>query len=157
MVTSLPLMRYFFLLSILFPMLSVKPEVIIPERLTWERLRDVQFKKKFYAEEGVILLHPTFGPTVQALNGKKVTISGYVIPIDLESGLYVVSQFPMAQCFFCGAAGPESIVALKFKKLPRRFKTDERCAFSGTLRLNADTIYELNYILEGAELLPESR
>lgn len=50
-------------------------------------------------------------------------------------------------------------MSLKFKKLPRQFRTDERRTFSGTLRLNrtgepADNIYELNYILDGAELLP---
>lgn len=127
---------------------------IVPEPLTWERLRDVQFKKKWYPEEGVVMLYPKFGPTVKALNGKAIRITGYVLPIDLESGLYVVSEYPMAACFFCGAAGPESIMALKFRKLPRQFRTDERRTFSGTLRLNADTIYELNYILDGAELLP---
>ncbi len=125
---------------------------IVSEPLTWERLRDVTFKKRWYPEESIVMLSPRFGPTVKVLNGKTVTITGYVIPLDLERGLYVVSEYPMAQCFFCGAAGPESIIALKFKKLPRRFKTDERRTFSGTLRLNADNIYELNYILDGAEL-----
>ncbi|WP_080054220.1 DUF3299 domain-containing protein [Spirosoma aerolatum] len=123
-----------------------------PPVIRWEQLRDVQFKKKWYPEESVVMLYPKFGPTVKALNGKAISITGYVIPIDLESGLYVVSEFPMAACFFCGAAGPESIMTLKFKRLPRKFRTDERRTFSGTLRLNADNIYELNYILDGAEL-----
>jgi len=137
-------------------LLTVPALAFVPEPLTWERLRDVQFKKRWYPEESVVMLAPKFGPSVKALNGKAITITGYVIPIDLESGLYVVSEFPMAACFFCGAAGPESIMALKFKRLPRRFKTDERRSFSGTLRLNADNIYELNYILDGAELLPNN-
>jgi len=131
-----------------------------PERLTWARLHDVQFKKKWYPQENLVALYPTFGPGVKALNGKAIAIQGYVIPIDLESGLYVVSEFPMAACFFCGAAGAESLIMLKFKRLPRQFRTDERRSFSGTLRLNrtggpTDNIYELNYILEGAELLPD--
>lgn len=96
---------------------------------------------------------PRFGPTVKALNGKAISITGYVIPVDLESGTYVISEFPMAACFFCGGAGAESIMQLKFKRAPRRLKTDERRTFSGTLRLNADNVYELNYILDGAELL----
>ncbi|GAB4044298.1 DUF3299 domain-containing protein [Spirosoma litoris] len=127
-----------------------------PQAISWEQLRDVQFKKKWYPQEGVVLLYPKFGPSVKALSGKVISVTGYVIPIDLESGIYVVSRFPMAACFFCGAAGPESIVALKFKRLPRKFRTDERQTFSGTLRLNADNIYELNYVLDGAELLSES-
>ncbi|MBN8824335.1 MULTISPECIES: DUF3299 domain-containing protein [unclassified Spirosoma] len=124
----------------------------IPETVSWEQLRDVQFKKKWYPEEGVVMLYPHFGNSVKALSGKSIRIAGYVLPIDLERGIYVVSRFPMAACFFCGAAGPESIIALKFKRLPYKFKTDERRTFSGTLRLNADNIYELNYILEDAEL-----
>lgn len=123
-----------------------------PTALDWEQLRDVQFKKKWYPEEGVLMLYPHFGNSVKALAGKPIRISGYVLPIDLERGMYVVSRFPMAACFFCGAAGPESIIALKFKRLPYKFKTDERRTFSGTLRLNADNLYELNYILENAEL-----
>lgn len=127
---------------------------VVPEAISWEQLRDVQFKKKWYPQEGVIMLYPRFGPTVKVMAGRLISITGYVIPIDLESGQYVVSRNPVATCFFCGAAGPESIIALKFKRLPRKFKTDERQTFSGSLRLNADNIYELNYILENAELLP---
>lgn len=146
--------RVLILLILLVPTLLAFGPSGGPELLTWNRLKDVQFKKKWCAEEGVVMLYPRFGPTVKSLQGKFITISGYVIPIDLESGLYVVSKFPVAACFFCGGAGPESIMMLKFKQLTRRFKTDERRSFSGTLRLNAENIYELNYILEGADLLP---
>lgn len=127
----------------------------VPEAITWDRLRDVQFRKKWYPQEGVVMLYPRFGPTTKALDGKAITITGYVIPIDLENGLYVVSRYPMASCFFCGAAGPESVMSLKFRKQPRRFRTDERRSFSGVLRLNADNIYEMNYILDGAELMSD--
>ena len=41
---------------------------------------------------------------------------------------------------------------LRLRKDGRRFKTDEYHTFSGILRLNSDNIYELNYILENAEL-----
>ncbi|WP_138991693.1 DUF3299 domain-containing protein [Larkinella sp. C7] len=122
-----------------------------PQPVSWERLQDVKFKKKWYPEENVIMLYPNFGPSVKVLDGKTVAITGYVIPLDVDHSAYVVSRFPMAQCFFCGAAGPESIVMLKFKSPVRRFKTDERRTFRGTFRLNADNIYELNYILEKAE------
>jgi hypothetical protein len=125
----------------------------LPQTLTWEQLRDVKFKKKWYPEEGLVLLYPRFGPTVKALQGQAVSVTGYVIPVDLELGTYVVSRYPMAACFFCGGAGPESVIMLKFRKQPRRFKTDERLTFTGTLRLNADNIYEMNYILEGARLV----
>ena len=126
-----------------------------PVKLTWEALRDVTFKKKWYAEESVYRLYPTCGPSVQKLNGKPVELTGYVLPVDLESNLDVLSAFPYSACFFCGGAGPESVVSLKFKKSGLKFKTDERRTFRGTLKLNADNIYELNYIIADAEMMDQ--
>ena len=123
-----------------------------PVKITWESLRDVVFKKKWYPEESVYMLYPTFGPAINKLNGKEVLLTGYVLPIDMEANLYALSAFPFSACFFCGGAGPESVVSLKFKKNGRKYKTDERHTFRGTMRLNADNIYELNYILENVEI-----
>ena len=53
-----------------------------PVKLTWETLRDVTFKKKWYPEESVYMLSPTFGPSVQKLKGKEVSITGYILPIQ---------------------------------------------------------------------------
>ncbi len=126
-----------------------------PVKLSWETLRDVTFKKKWYAEESVYMLYPTFGQNIQKLNGKPVELTGYVLPVDLESNIYVLSAFPYSACFFCGGAGPESVVSLKFKKSDKKFKTDERRTFRGTLKLNADNIYELNYIIADAEMIAQ--
>jgi hypothetical protein len=135
------------------PIVPTKAE---PVKLSWEMLRDVTFKKKWYAEESVYMLYPTFGPSVQKMSGKTVELTGYVLPVDLEANVYVLSAFPYSACFFCGGAGPESVVALKFKKNGRKFKTDERRTFRGTLKLNADNIYELNYIIADAEMTDAS-
>ena len=136
----------------------VKPTALVaaePVKLSWEVLRDVTFKKKWYAEESVYMLYPTFGQSIQKLNGKTVDLTGYILPVDLESNTYVLSAFPYSACFFCGGAGPESVVSLKFKKTDKKFKTDERRTFRGTLKLNADNIYELNYILADAEMIAQ--
>ncbi|WP_128543853.1 DUF3299 domain-containing protein [Larkinella soli] len=135
---------------------SGNPSVVAePVKLSWETLRDVTFKKKWYPEESVYMLYPTFGPSIQKLNGKSVELTGYVLPVDIESNSYVLSAFPYSACFFCGGAGPESVVSLKFKKTGRKFKTDERRTFTGTLKLNADNIYELNYIIADAEMIEQ--
>ncbi len=133
---------------------SVKPvSVAEPVKLSWETLRDVTFKKKWYAAESIYMLYPTFGPGIQKLNGKVVELTGYVLPVDLEENTYVLSAFPFSACFFCGGAGPESVAALKFKKNSKKFKTDERRTFRGILKLNADNIYEMNYILADTEMV----
>ena len=123
-----------------------------PVKLTWETLRDVTFKKKWYAEESIYMLSPTFGPSVQKLKNQQVSITGYILPVDLDANLYVLSAFPFSACFFCGGAGPETVMTLNFKKNSRKFKTDERLTFVGTLKLNTDDIYQMNYILDGATI-----
>lgn len=153
-------MRSFRLLIILAITLSLSAFTIdskkntnaAPVKVTWETLRDVTFKKKWYAAESIYMLHPTFGPSVQKLKNQQVTITGYILPVDLDANLYVLSAFPFSACFFCGGAGPETVMTLNFKKNGRKFKTDERLTLTGTLKLNADDIYQMNYILDGAEI-----
>lgn len=120
------------------------------QKITWNDLKDVHFKKKFNIDLAMFYLYPNFGPKVTMLNGRTVEIKGYTIPIDSE-GNFVVSQNPNSMCYFCGKSGPESMIQLKFSGKHQRYKTDEIKTFKGTLRLNATNVQELNYILEEAE------
>ncbi|MCU0469228.1 MAG: DUF3299 domain-containing protein [Arcicella sp.] len=123
----------------------------LPQVISWKDLKDVRFRKKLNPEVGMVFLYPEFGLKVKTLSGKELIIKGYTIPINTE-GTYVISQYPMSQCFFCGGAGPESMIELRLKK-NKRFKTDEIHTFKGKLRLNPDNIEELNYVFEEAELV----
>ncbi|RFS14348.1 DUF3299 domain-containing protein [Emticicia sp. C21] len=125
---------------------------ISPQKITWKDLQDVRFRKKFNKQENMIFLYPLFGEKVKALEGKEVEIRGYMIPVNPNENIYVLSANPMAACFFCGGSGPESIIQLKLKN-PKRLVTDEIWTVRGTLRLNADNIDELNYILQSTELI----
>ena len=81
--------------------------------------------------------------------------SGFVIPLEetADKTFVILSAFPYSQCFFCGQAGPESVIdILAESKLPR-LSVDEKLTFRGRLRLNEDDLRYLNYILEEAELM----
>ncbi|MGC6532482.1 MAG: hypothetical protein ACON34_05715 [Flavobacteriales bacterium] len=121
------------------------------EELTWKQLTDVEFKDVYVEELDAYYWKPTFGENVKALAGREVYITGYIIPVDYDENFYVLSRYPFANCFFCGGAGPESVVDLRFKNENRMYETDERLTFRGKLALNADDVYQMNYILEGAE------
>ena len=121
------------------------------EELTWKQLTDVEFKDVYVEELDAYYWKPTFGANVKALAGREVYITGYIIPVDYDENFYVLSRYPFANCFFCGGAGPESVVDLRFKDENRMYETDERLTFRGKLALNADDVYQMNYILEGAE------
>ncbi|WP_200942790.1 hypothetical protein [Dyadobacter sp. Leaf189] len=59
----------------------------------------------------------------------------------------------MASCFFCGGAGPESIIELQFKNKKQKFKTDAVKFVKGKLLLNPTDVEHLNYILTEAEVV----
>jgi len=127
------------------------PSLLTPTLVSWKTLSDVKFEKKWDDQEGMYVLYPSFGNSVKNLEGKEIRISGYVIPVDYNENFYVLSAFPYSSCFFCGGAGPESVMSLKFKNKSERFKTDTRIEVTGTLELNSSDIYEMNYILRDAE------
>jgi len=119
--------------------------------LTWKDLTDVEFKDVYVDELDAYYWKPLFGPLVKDLEGGKFYITGYVIPVDIDEDFYVLSRYPFANCFFCGGAGPETVIDLQFEgHSPREYATDERLSFAGELKLNADDVYQMNYILVGA-------
>lgn len=124
-----------------------------PIHINWKRLTDVRFTRKLNKELSLYFLYPTFGPSVNALQGKEISIRGYMIPVDENDNIYVISAKPMAACFFCGGAGPESIIELQFRKKKQRFRTDEVLTVRGKLALNANDVDHLNYILKDAEVI----
>jgi hypothetical protein len=65
----------------------------------------------------------------------------------------VLSAFPFSACFFCGNAGPESVMAIYFEDQgQRKFTTDERVTLEGTLKLNDTDVDELVYVLNNARV-----
>lgn len=153
------LLGLFLLLSIHVPLHSAfKPataNAIQDEKdalkLTWKMLEDIKYEERWNEEIESYFFYPIFNKRLLALQAKQVYITGYMIPIDVEANFYVLSAFPFANCFFCGAAGPESVITIKFKGNTGKYHTDDRVTISGKLRLNEDDINELNYILDDAE------
>lgn len=120
------------------------------KKITWKDLSKVTFTKKYFPAYGQDFLSPTFSPSVKALEGKKVTITGYFLNIDPNGKVFILSKGPMASCFFCGIGGPETAMELQFTKKPT-FKTDQIITVTGIFKLNHDDVEHFNYILTNAE------
>lgn len=133
-------------------LLLISIPVFSQTKITWDTLTDVTFTDKYSEEVDAYYYFPKFGPSVLALNNKEVIIKGYLLIIDPDNDIYILSANPFAACFFCGGAGPESIIELKIGKDHPRFKMDEVLTFRGKLKLNAVDIYQCNYILENARV-----
>ena len=124
---------------------------VAQDRISWNMLSEVQFDET-PGEFGISVLRAQFGDAPSLFEGKDVILSGYMIPIDPSGKVFVLSKNPNSTCFFCGGAGPETIVELWPKKGElRKYKTDEWATFQGILRLNEDDPLHFNYILAEAQ------
>ena len=57
-----------------------------------------------------------------------------------DEGVYVLSQNPYADCFFCGYGGPETAIELILKPGHENFLMDELVTVTGKLQLIYDDI-----------------
>ena len=121
--------------------------------ITWDVLKNVEFDEVWSEEFQAYYMVPKFGKTIQTLDGKVVQIRGFIIPVDIVQDYYVLSANPYSSCFFCGQAGPESVMEIQMIKQYDGLRMDQVITFKGKLRLNVDDIYQLNYILEDAEVV----
>lgn len=141
-----------FLLIVLFTLNN--HSIHAQTRIDWINLADVTFEEKQMEEVELTYNHATFGASLKALEGKEVSITGYMIPMDPMGITFVLSRNPNATCFFCGGAGPETVLQIKVKPGTfKRYTVDDRLTFKGILRMYEKDIDSLTYVLEDAEEL----
>lgn len=121
----------------------------------WKSLAQISYKKEFDDFLGFKVDVPVFGKKVKALEGKEVTVRGYIIPVDGYRGQqeFVFSAFPYSMCFFCGGAGPETVMEVTAAK-PITY-TAEQITIKGTLLLNDSDVNRLMYAIKDAVLVKE--
>lgn len=121
------------------------------ELITWTTLADVKFEEVFLEDLGFSTDKATFGETIKSFEGKEITISGFMIPLDAMGTSYALSRNPNSSCFFCGGAGPETVIQLKMKPSAlKRYKMDAVLSFTGVLQLNDTNENEFTYVLLNA-------
>ncbi len=126
------------------------------EKLTWSDLADVSFNAKYFASADDYFLAPTFGKRVLLFHNKLVRITGYFLDLDSNGSILLLSRNPMSSCFFCGGAGPESVIEIKFSE-KTKFKTDQIITVTGVLHLNSDDLNQCNYTLKNATAVPAAK
>ena len=120
----------------------------------WYAFASVEFQQTPMEDGTNYLLVPQFNDRVTALEGQKVQLRGYVLPFDHDdNSLIILSRYPYNNCFFCGAAGPESVAEIHFPNTPPEFKLDERVTIVGYLRLNDRDPNQMNFILEACQIV----
>lgn len=120
---------------------------------SWKELADVSFKTKFDESGKYPIQYPIFGEKVKNLDNKEITLKGFMVPLDDLKGdnFFVLSMLPFNICYFCGGAGPETVIEVHTNK-PYRF-TEETVYVKGRLKINESDPAQLMYVLESATVL----
>lgn len=93
---------------------------------------------------------PVYSQEVKALEGTTVEVKGYIIPVEgyKTHQEFVFSAYPYNMCYFCGGAGPETVMEVTALK-PVKY-TAEPIMLRGVLQLNTGDINRLLYSLQDA-------
>jgi uncharacterized membrane protein YcgQ (UPF0703/DUF1980 family) len=121
-----------------------------PIMLNWIELQRINTRPVTLQGVDGLLPLPVFPNNIKYYHNKIVEIDGYVIPLDKTGKTVVLSAFNMSECFFCGKAGPASVMTIFLKKPNKNYKTDQIVTFRGRLTLNEHDPKELFYVLHDA-------
>ncbi|WP_299458533.1 hypothetical protein [uncultured Microscilla sp.] len=119
----------------------------------WRTLMKITWVKKYNPQYNDQILYPKFNKTTLSLDKKMITVSGYLIPTEMYDGggkFWVLSALPFKSCYFCGGAGPESVMEVYTQRKRTTFDSG-KVTFRGRLQLNPDNPDHLIYILKEAK------
>lgn len=122
--------------------------ITVSDTLTWKLLAQIKYLKKPSKDYPEGVMYPVINPTLKTKNKKPITMSGFIIPIDNKN--YALSKNVFASCFFCGQAGPETIMGLKFKNPAMKLKTDQYVTIQGNFRYNDADVDDWIYHIDNA-------
>lgn len=120
---------------------------------TWKTLGKITFKKQFDEFMGFKVDVPVFSPEVKALDGQVITIKGYIIPTEGYKSHkdFVFSAYPYNMCYFCGGAGPETV--MEVSAIEGIKYTADPVVITGVLQLNSGDVNQLIYSMTKAKLV----
>ncbi|MBN3582721.1 hypothetical protein JYB64_10035 [Algoriphagus aestuarii] len=123
------------------------------EKNVWKSLSEVSYK---VSEDNFGELYvPVFSEASKKLEGTVVEADGYIIPFEgmFKPEHIILSSLPLAECFFCGSGGPETVMEVMLTD-PIKY-TSKRVKVRGKLVLNGNDPEKLMYILKEAKLISE--
>ncbi len=145
-----------FIFAILFSTPSSAQDSATKTPSLWKTLSKITYKKEYDELMGFKIDKPVFSEGIKKLDGEIVTVKGFIIPTEgyRSHKEFIFSAFPYSMCFFCGGAGPETVMEVITAEAVKY--TAEAITLRGKLILNADDINRLMYGLEEAVVLIEN-
>ncbi len=139
----------FIFLQVLLSSISIHAQ---NEKNVWSTLALLEFEQKDdsgnFNEEGNIL------PLIEAFEGKEILVEGYVIPLSGKKAQshFMFSAYPYASCFFCGKAGPETIMEVFVKDDKKIEFSEKKMSIKGTFHFTSRNPNDVMFTLKNAEI-----
>lgn len=129
---------------------AIEPSQAAQEKNFWHVLAEVGFRKE--KKNGYEIEAPLFSNHLKSWDGKKIKLKGYVIPVGEvgDESKFMFSSLPFNVCYFCGAAGPETIVEVESTQKVKF--TSQPIWMEGILQLNEKDPDRHIYILRAAKI-----
>lgn len=145
-------MRIILLLSFLFTGLVT---LQAQEKNIWSTLAMMKYERQYAESDGIggsAGAKGRFRPLVEALDGKEVEVSGYIIPLSGKKAQshFMFSAYPYNMCFFCGQAGPESVMEVIMESNAKVAYSDDPIVLKGIFRFRPTAGEDIMYHLEHA-------
>mgnify|MGYP006268469129 CR=1 FL=1 len=134
---------------LIFLLLMGSASLPAQHRIDWDFLSQVTFSQPDGDNRDPVYGKPVFEAPVREMEGKKVVIEGFMLPLTVDNQQYILSRYPFTECFFCGGGGKETVVELILTEA-WEFDLDEQVTVQGRLRLVEDPM-QISYRLEEAE------
>ncbi|MFZ1703631.1 MAG: hypothetical protein WAT79_04760 [Saprospiraceae bacterium] len=146
-------MSFKFFLSCVVLCLVTSSIIAQTNESVWKTLGKISYKKEYDELMGFKIDKPVFSEQVKALDGKEVTLNGYIIPVEgyVSHKEFIFSAFPYSMCFFCGGAGPETVMEV-ISLEPVKYSADA-VTIKGILQLNDKDINRLMYKIVNVKLV----
>jgi hypothetical protein len=118
----------------------------------WEVLAGMfYFEKMIDGEKWFV---PHFPDDLLALDGKKIELKGYMVPLSYkrQHQTFLLSVLPVSQCHFCGQGDIPEMVEVILKGQAVSIQNSP-VKISGNLKLNKFDEEHFTFVLENAEIL----
>ncbi len=127
------------------------------EENIWRKLSVVKFDKRIADADQHIAREPRYMPLMRSLDGTEIIVKGYIIPLTgkVAQSEFMFSAYPYEMCFFCGKAGPETVMEVFAKEGTTVKFSEKSMTLKGTFKFRSSDVNDIMFALEDAVLVEQ--
>lgn len=121
----------------------------------WRTLAMMKYEKQFSQKGGDSAASGKFIKMIEALEGKEIELKGYIIPLSGKKAQshFMFSAYPYNNCFFCGKAGPESVIEVFTEGDTKIQYSDKAIIMKGTFEFTSRNPDDVMFTLKSAKFV----